>query len=438
MKRLIKAFVTHLNTVVFYSLILIAVLLLAQLSERFNQHYDWTQNQRHSLSAPTLEVIETLQTAVQVEVFIDDNHEFRPALQQLLARYQREGARLDIRWLAPDAHPEAVREHHITRQGEMLISRDDRTARVQDLSEESFTNALIRVSRDQQPWIVFAEGHGERSPHNNRSEGYGIFARQLENKGFRIQSLNIAKQGFIPDNTALLVIADPRQKWLPAEVDTVRQYLRDGGQLLWLHEPGADNSLVSLAADLQLELSESMIMDPGNAMLDFNDPAFLLIADYANHPIIAGTSNITLMPTAAAIEAELQQVEWIVTELLRSHKQSWLDRQGQKQTQRFTTGIVMEKIHEDERRQRVAVLGDSDFLADAYLGYAGNLQLGMSLVNWLVSDDHLLNIPVTVTPDKQLQLSNREAVILGSVFLFVLPLLLIVTGSLLKWRRHRR
>lgn len=438
MKRLFKLLFRHLNSVVFYLLMLTVVLLLAQLSERFNQHYDWTQNQRHSLSDPTLDVLEQLQDQVTVQVFIDKNHEFKPALDRLLKRYQRHGANLDIRWLAPSAHPQAVRDHNITRQGEMLLSRGEQTARVQDLSEESFTNALITVSRDKQPWIVFAEGHDERSPHSEAANGYGHFARQLKDKGFRIQSVNIARQGFIPDNTGLLVIADSRRQWLPAELDTVRRYLREGGQLLWLHEPDADNSLVSLAADLQLKFSDSMVMNPGSDLLDLDAPQFLMIGDYANHPVTAAADNITLMPTAAAIEAELQQVDWIVTELLRSNKSSWLQGNDREASKRFTTGIVMEKIHEDDHRQRVAVLGDSDFLSNAYLGYANNLQLGMSLVNWLVVDDHLLSIPITHTADKQLQLSDRQAIIIGSVFLFGLPLLLIVTGFFISWRRHRR
>lgn len=438
MKRLLKSLSRHLNTIVFYLLMLAAVLLLAQLSERFNQHYDWTQNQRHSLSAQTLKVLEQIEAPVDVQIFIDDDHEFKLALSKLLARYQRQGAQLEVSWLAPSAHPEKVREHNITRQGEMIITRGEQTTRVQDLSEESFTNALITISRQEQPWIVFTEGHDERSPHSKSSDGYSGFAQQLSKQGFRIQSVNIAQQGFIPDNTALLVIAAPRRQWLPAEVDTVRRYLREGGQLLWLHEPDADTSLAPLAADLQLDFTRSMVLNPDSDLLDLNDPQFLLIGDYANHPVTASIDNITLMPTAAAIDAELQQVEWIVTELLRSGSQSWLETDSRSQSKSFNTGIVMEKVHDDDRRQRLAVVGDSDFLSDAYVGYAGNLQLGMSLVNWLVVDDHLLSIPVKTTPDKRLQLSDRQAIAIGILFLFVLPLLLFITGLLISWRRHRR
>lgn len=438
MKSLLKLLSRHLNTIVFYVLMLTAVLLLAQLSDRFNQHYDWTQNQRHSLSTPTLKIIDQLAEQIDVQVFIDDDHEFRPVLNKLLTRYQRQGARLKISWLSPSAHPQKVRDHNITQQGEMIISRGEQSTRVQDLSEESLTNALITVSRDNQPWVVFTEGHDERSPHSDNADGYATFAHQLSNQGFRIQSVNIAQQGFIPDNTALLVIADPRRKWLPAEVVMVRRYLDDGGQLLWLHEPDADNSLIPVAADLQLAFTDSMILNPGSDLLNLNDPQFLLIGDYANHPITAPLDNITLMPTATGIDAELKQVEWIVTELLRSSSQSWLAKDDSSQSKSFNTGIVMEKVHQDDSRQRLAVLGDSDFLSEDYIGYAGNLQLGISLVNWLVVDDHLLSIPVKATPDKQLQLSDRQAIIIGSLFLFVIPLVLIITGLLISFRRHRR
>jgi hypothetical protein len=84
------------------------------------------------------------------------------------------------------------------------------------------------------------------------------------------------------------------------------------------------------------------------------------------------------------------------------------------------------------------VIGDGDFLANAYLHNAGNLELGTRLVHWLASEDELITIPPKVAPDTVLELSPLEAGIIGFGFLFVLPALLFGTGLALAWRRRRR
>ena len=57
---------------------------------------------------------------------------------------------------------------------------------------------------------------------------------------------------------------------------------------------------------------------------------------------------------------------------------------------------------QDKHEQRVIVFGDGDFLANSFIANAGNLDLGMSLVNWLSQDDAYVNIPVKIARDRTL------------------------------------
>jgi ABC-type uncharacterized transport system involved in gliding motility auxiliary subunit len=81
-------------------------------------------------------------------------------------------------------------------------------------------------------------------------------------------------------------------------------------------------------------------------------------------------------------------------------------------------------------------LGDSDFLANTYLGNGGNLQLGINMFRWLGGDDKLLNIPARTAPDRTLELSNTASAIISLGFLFLLPILLLAAGLLVWWRRR--
>ena len=86
----------------------------------------------------------------------------------------------------------------------------------------------------------------------------------------------------------------------------------------------------------------------------------------------------------------------------------------------------------------MVVLGDGDFLSNAFLGNGGNLDLGLNLINWLSSDDELIAIPARTSPDTQLVLSEVAVATIGLAFLAVLPLGLAAAGFVIWYRRRRR
>ena len=92
---------------------------------------------------------------------------------------------------------------------------------------------------------------------------------------------------------------------------------------------------------------------------------------------------------------------------------------------------------EDGGEQRVAVIGDGDFLSNAYLGNGGNLTLGMNLINWLSHDDRFIDIPVKTAPDRNLSFSPLAQGLIGFGWLVLLPLGLAATGAVIWWRRRR-
>ena len=88
--------------------------------------------------------------------------------------------------------------------------------------------------------------------------------------------------------------------------------------------------------------------------------------------------------------------------------------------------------------QRVIVIGDNDFLSNAYLGNGGNVELGLNLFNWLNHDDQFISITARTASDVNLELSKPAQLVIGFGFLVVLPLLLLGTGFTIWWRRRNR
>ena len=435
---------------IFYILLIVAIILLAQLSLKTNISSDWTENSRNSLSDTSIELLSQLENGITVQAFISVNNEYRQALESLLSRYKKQNPALTIDYVNPDFSPDLVRQLNIQQQGEIVVSRGSQQVHVFDLSEQSLTNALISVSRNKEQWLVFIEGHGERSPFGQENYNLSTWSEQLKQKGFKFQALNLVEHSQIPKNTATIIIASPEKPWLEGEINIIQNYIAAGGNVLWLADPHTHQYLSALAEQLDLEFIPGTVIDPNGQLLGIEDPTFSLINDYANHPIGKATSGVTLFPKAVAIEPSSTDSTWQTISLLNSQDNAWskVDLSSKASDTEFEQGIdthgplslayLLNRDNIDaETKQRIAVFGDSDFLSNSFIGNASNLELGLAVINWLAQDDELIAIPVKTTADNSLDLSRTQSIIIGLGFLIVVPIILF-TIAFFVWRIRRR
>src|ERR1700750_2570762 len=95
----------------------------------------------------------------------------------------------------------------------------------------------MRLMRGSASLILSLEGHGERRLDGIANHDLGEFGRQLQQKGMKLNSVNLALAQEVPENAALLVIASPQTEVPAAEVEKIQRYLKAGGNLLWLIDP---------------------------------------------------------------------------------------------------------------------------------------------------------------------------------------------------------
>jgi len=440
----------RLQQAIFYLLLGTAIFLLAQLSIQTDTRWDWTQNSRHTLSVTTQDFLQQLDQHVDIKVFISPNSEYRPLVETLITRYQTYTEQLSVTFINPDFSPDLVREFNIQQQGEIIVSRGEQLEHLVDLSEQSFTNALISVSREHEKWLVFIEGHGERSPLNQANFNLSTWGNHLQQKGFKYQALNLVEHSQIPDNAAAVIIASPERAWLAGEIEILKDYIHHGGNLLWLTEPDNNQFLSALAEQLDIEFIAGTVMDPNAELLGISDPQFVLVTEYANHPIGIATDNVTLFPQAVAMEQTNVKSEWHHTALLTTQDNTWSETTTNTESSNFdvddntsgplSLGYLLTRINADNDaiEQRIAIIGDGDFISNSYIGNAANLDFSLALVNWLVQDDKLISIPVKTTVDSQLDLSRTASLVIGLGFLLVMPIILLSIGFSLWWYRRRQ
>ena len=78
-------------------------------------------------------------------------------------------------------------------------------------------------------FLVLLDGHGERRINGIANHDLGEFGKQLNAKGFKTNSINLAMAPEVPANANVLLIANPQVDLQPPEVQKVRQFVQGGG-----------------------------------------------------------------------------------------------------------------------------------------------------------------------------------------------------------------
>jgi len=435
----------RLEGLFFYLLLALAIGLTGWLSQRYQGVFDWSDRARNSLSSASQQLLSRLEAPLLIRSFAPDDPQLRQRIRAVIEPYQRLHADITLEFITPSLQPELTRELGIRRSGELHLSYQGRSENLANLTEQQISNSIQRLIQRGQRWIATIEGHGERGLNGKANHDLGDFGAALRRKGYRIQPLQLTEQPVIPRNTALLVIAGPRVDYLPGEQTAIHDYIDRGGNLLWLTDPGPQHILPGLFQDLGLEILPGTVVDANAAKLGLDNPAIALVTRFPDHPATDQFRLVTLYPFAAALKAG-PTTGWQATPLLQTQSGSWNETgnlfgelrrdpdQGEEPGP-LTLGYAFSRQLEN-RSQRLMVLGDGDFLSNSYLGNGGNLDLGLNLIRWLGGDDNLLNIPARTAPDTRLNLSRTAGAAIGLGFLFILPLLLIVAGLLIWWRRR--
>jgi ABC-type uncharacterized transport system involved in gliding motility auxiliary subunit len=433
------------QNLLFYLLLAAFVGLAGWLSDRYTLAWDWSAGARNSLSEVSQQLLERLESPLQIVSFSPENPELRRQISEIVARYQRYSDKISLEFVNPDTQPDLVRQLGIRVTGELRLTYQGRSENLRTITEETLSNTIQRLLQQREHWISILEGHGERSFSGSANHDLGRFGQELQRKGYHIQPLDLATSVDIPHNTAVLVIAGPQVEYRPDELSRIAAYVKGGGNLLWLQDPGSLHGLKPLMEQLGLSLLPGTVVDANAATLGLESPAMALVPRYPDHPVTRDFELVTVYPHAAALEYA-EAGPWKNTPLLNTLSRSWNEtgllqgeiERNEEQGERagpLTIGVTLEREIED-RQQRILVIGDGDFLSNSFLGNSGNLDLGLNIFRWLSDDDQLLNIPARTAPDRNLQLSPTAGAVISMGFLFMLPLLFLAAGLLIWWRRR--
>lgn len=435
-----------------WRLILLLVLIgfVGYWAAQHRAHWDISQNGHNSIGQASIDMLRALDGPIEVTVYATRKDpklgDIRAIISRFINNYQRFKPDIHVAFIDPAEHPQQAQAAGVKLNGELVVRYAGREARLTSINEQAFTNLLMRLARPQAKQLNVLTGHGERKLDGIANRDLGDFGKKLAAIGFTARPYHLLDEGLPQTDGDILVIASPLIDLLAGEVQQLVDHLNKGGNLLWLVDGGEElYGLRPLAEILGIDFIPGVIVDPQAKQLNA-PPTFALGIGYQPHAITRQFDFITVFPFARPLIVE-DDNQWQRAVLVEVAPEGWVeagvmtdepvfdaqtDIEGP-----FGVAVALSRIV-DDREQRVVVVGSGHFLANIYLGNGGNLDLGINMANWLAGDEHLITIQPRATIDHRLELSQSALNVITIVALGGMPLLFLVSGWLINWRRKRR
>jgi hypothetical protein len=428
--------------------------IVAWLSYQTPYSYDATRGNRNTLTEPTQQLLQELQQPLSFIAYVPDEAELHQQLRDLVAKYQKFNSKVNLEIVNPDLEPERAQAASILNQRQVILKLGKQSEILGSISEQAIVNAIQRLQRSDNRLVIFLEGHKEAQLFDTSSAGLSHLANELQTKGYKLQPHALLSTQSIPQNTSFVVIAAPQQTYLPKEVTLLTQYIKQGGNLLWLTEPNQKAGLTELQKALAITLPKGRLLSiDDKPRVDVNSPTLIPITRYGEAEVMQQQQGQTLFSYATLVQRDLaEKALWDFDAILTTSNKVWFetnstilsneiqfDQDSNDIAGPVSLGIALsrELKNQDNKQQRIIVIGDSNFMKNGFVGYAGNLELSEHIFNWLSAHEHLLVIPAKIAPDTKIEMQDWQLYSIGVFFLLILPIGLVLTGTV-RWIRRKR
>ncbi len=459
------------GTLAVSSVVIVLAILVAinYIGKQQNKRWDLTAAKQFSLSDQTRNVVAKLDAPLHIMVFAQ-SPEF-PAYQDRFKEYEYSSKQVTTEFIDPDQKQTIARANQVTQYGTIVFQFKGRTERVTSNTEQDITNGIIKVVSGQQRKVYFTQGHGERDPNGSDRVGYNAITEALKKENYAIDKLVLAQVTAVPDDASLIVIAGPTIDFYPPEIDTVKKYLDKQGKLLLSLDPPdkadapAMANLAGLAHDWGIEVGTNIVVDAsGMGQMFGASPGMPVTTSYPSHAITERFGNVMTMypltrsvaPVSGGVNGHTAQT--IVETSQRSWAESNLKGLFANQEPEFNEGpdkrgpvsiataVSASATPADPSKPpdpaaskaetRIVVVGDSDFAANAYAGFAGNKDFFMNMIGWLSQQENLISLRPKAAEDRRLTMTAGQQQRVGLFAWLVLPLAVFGSGIYSWWRRR--
>ena len=460
---------TRLGTLTFTSIaIVLGILVVINIiGTRQSKRWDLTANNVYTLSDQTVGVLQKLDAPLAIKVF-DKATELQRFRDQL-AEYEHVSRNVNVQYLDADKNLKEAKQAQVQSYGTVVFEYKGRVERVTSTSEQDLTNGIIKVVTGEKKKIYLTQGHGEKNPDSTERTGFSAVKTSLERENYGIDKVVLIQQGQVPEDATAVIVAGPQTDLLLPEVDALKAYLARGGKLMVLLDPPETakaaplTNIEGLLRDWGFDIGRNIVVDAsGLGQIIGAGAETPVAATYPPHPITEKFGGIlTAYPLARSIGPlkgganghtpdsfiETSPRSWGETDidgLMKTGEVKYDEGKDLKGPVSIAAAVsapataAPAAADKDQKKAdtRVLAIGDSDFVANAYISVQGNRDLFMNAVGWMVQQENLIAIRPREASDRRLTMTATDTRLVCFLAIFGIPGAILGMGIYTWWRRR--
>ena len=436
------------------SILLLAAFVLGMAAiERVNRRWDLTKNRVYSLSPQTLSVLDKLKNEkIQIWAFYPHEDPARENLEVFFKECRLHHRKFLYAFYDPDRFPSLAKHFEVNQFYTVIMQYQDRIERVVMPNEETFTNALLRLAAPKHYSLCFTTGHGESVLNGVERNSISQFKSALELQNYQVHEVILSRDK-VPPFCDAMIVAGPHQEFDIDDFATLKAAFKTGTSIFFLidpMDPGTGKSFHNFLKNFGVELGENVIVDKMSRVVG-GDFLVALVSQYVmGHPITEHFNQTTFFPVSRSVQPSTEATPGIeVVPLAVSGSGSWAEtnlvdlEKGEAQFDASSdlAGPICLSVaaqESGEKGGRMVVVGDSDFITDAYLQLSGNLSLAQNMIRWLVRDDRFVSLPPRELEFKPLFLTESQRNKMFFLILVALPGVFLFFGVTALLKRKKK
>jgi gliding motility-associatede transport system auxiliary component len=439
-----------------YILVVLGIVTVGNvLADRYNKSYDGTANKRYSLSEQTAKIVKGLKQDATITYYDQSTH-FRQA-KDLLDEYANLSHKVHIEYVDPDKKPQLARMAGVKNYGTAVVQIGAKHEEARSFDEDGITGAFIRDIKNNTRTVCFVTGSGEHQIDDTARNGYSRLKDLLGKDEYEAKSISLLEKAEVPGDCTVLVVGGPGSDYLQPEVDAIKKYVEGGGRALFMLDPplsggmrqgiASNDALDALLQSWGVTLDKDLILDlsPVGQLVGLG-PQVALVTHYDSHPIVNEIKGMaTGFPLSRSMDisnTDKTTVEKLFsssgTSLATTNLSSPAVNVNDPKNKKGPMTLAAAGTYNtgSKSQGRFVVVGSSLWAANSFINFNGNSDLALDTVNWLSSDEDLISIRPKAPEDRRVTMTQAQMIWVRTTSQFLLPLLVVVGGVAVWWRRR--
>lgn len=470
-------------TVGFVAVVVLVNVIFSLLADRFPMDVDLTSDNIFEVTDETIDYLKNLDQKVSITVLAKEeefsgNNAYYTQANEVIQKYAKYSSNVTITYLDLYSNPDFVNKYpkETLYTGYIIVECGDRyqvltaydlfntqtdsssgsTYITSSRAEEAMTSAIMNVTNADPPTVTVLTGNG--------ASNVEAYTDMLATNGYVINEVDMLT-GEIDQETDLVILAAPMTDLSEGTLKKLDTYLdNDGnfGKNLMYFASATQPDLPRLEEFLEewgivvgdgylaeTDSSKTYVMGPTYTVQEYGDETYTEKLSSTNYPVLMfasrplssafgenGTSSnrstsvlLSTYDSSAIVPADLtEDSDWSLDEAETGSYATAMV--GQRMRYEGTTPLI----------SRVIAFGSVECVDSSFLAYTAinNGEYTLNVANTVCNKDDGISIVSKTVGAKSLGITEQAANVIGGFFEFVVPVLVLIAGSVIWLRRRNR